>query len=129
VPDPLFGHLTHQVVQGVLGLADVYVGRHHVGDQDVQCPGTVAQLADDVALGHDAGDVPAVVADDQSTHVVLGKRLDQLGDGGLGPDGGDGGAALGLEDVLDPHNCLLLLSWPANADYAARARHGQATAG
>ena len=85
-------------------LTDVDVGRHHVGDQDVERLRAIGQPAYDVTLGHDAGNVPAVVADDQRAHVVLGERLDQLGNRCLGPDGHDRGRTLGLEDVLDPHN-------------------------
>ena len=57
------------------------------------------QVAYDVALADDAVDPLAVVADDQGADVVLGEQGEQLAHGGVGADGHDRLAGLGLDDV------------------------------
>src|SRR5436190_20625773 len=99
-------HLGHQLLHGITRRAGHDIARHDLVDAARQQLGaTVGQRDDDVALGQDAVDALAILADDNRADALAIERLDSLGDSRAGPDRRDP-AAFVAQDCLDIHREL-----------------------
>ena len=89
VPDAVLGHLGHQLVDVVAGLAGLHDGGHDLSTGGVEDRVVAVELAYDVALADDAVDRGAVAADDHGADVVLGQERQQVAHRGVRGDRDD----------------------------------------